>query len=552
MRRGVELLREQNVLMFDGLLKIALAEAEARAGDPDRAIAILDEALATADRIGYRAFEAELHRARGEILLKRDPANPAPAEEAFLTAIAVAKQQGTRSFELRAALSLAKLYQSTGRPADAHAVLAPALEGFSPTPEMPEIAEAQALLAALAETEEVKSAEAQRQRRLHLQTAYGQAMMWAKGFASEETRAAFSRATELTAKADNFAERFAAAHFQWTLAFVRGELRFARELELSFLKEAEDTGRVVEAGVARRGLAMACYGAGDFAEARIHCERALEACDPERDRETQERFRDATGPIVQSVLAVTMWQLGEVDRARELIDEANGLASELCHAPSMAHPLLWKTHLEILRGDAAAALRTAEALENLSREHGMPFWRTAGALNAAWARGRLHDAAAGAEDLRRALAERVDQGARGVAWFYTGLLAELEAETLGAESALARIDEAMALARQVEYRCNLAFPIFFAANSCSSAIRPIPLLRRKPSNRASPSRSSKARAAAVCARRSRSPSSTNRPAAPPKPTLSSRPPSKASRRRPKCRRSLRRRRCWWLSRPARM
>ena len=83
------------------------------------------------------------------MLLKRDPANPAPAEEALQTAIAVAKQQGTRSFELRAALSLAKLYQSTGRPADAHAVLAPALEGFSPTPEMPEIAEAQALLAAI-------------------------------------------------------------------------------------------------------------------------------------------------------------------------------------------------------------------------------------------------------------------------------------------------------------------------------------------------------------------------------------------------------------------
>ena len=149
MRRGVELLREQNVLFFDGLLKIALAEAEAQAGDPDRAVAILDEALATCDRTGHRTFEAELHRARGEMLLKRDPANPAPAEEAFLTAIAVAKQQGTRSFELRAALSLAKLYQSTARPADAHAVLAPALEGFSPTPEMPEIAEAQALLVAI-------------------------------------------------------------------------------------------------------------------------------------------------------------------------------------------------------------------------------------------------------------------------------------------------------------------------------------------------------------------------------------------------------------------
>ena len=147
MRRGAELLREQNVLMFDGLIKIALAKAEAHAGDPARAVAILDEALTTADRTGYRAFEAELHRVSGELLPMRDPATHAPAEEAFLNAIAVAKQQGTRSFELRAALSLAKLYQSTGRPAEAHAVLAPVLAGFAPTPKMPEIAEAQALLA---------------------------------------------------------------------------------------------------------------------------------------------------------------------------------------------------------------------------------------------------------------------------------------------------------------------------------------------------------------------------------------------------------------------
>ena len=102
MRRGATLLHEQNVLFFDGLLKIAQAEAEAQAGDPARAIAILDEALATCDRTGYRAFEAELHRVRDEILLRRDPAKPAPAKDAFLTAIAVAKQQAARSFELRA------------------------------------------------------------------------------------------------------------------------------------------------------------------------------------------------------------------------------------------------------------------------------------------------------------------------------------------------------------------------------------------------------------------------------------------------------------------
>jgi predicted ATPase len=149
MRRGAQLLREQNVLLYEGLVKILLAETEARAGDVDRAVAVLDEALATSERIGNRTFEAELHRVRGGMLLRRNPANPAPAEEALQAAIAVAKRQGTRSFELRAALALANFYQSTARPTQANAVLAPALEGFAPTPEMPEIAEAKALLATL-------------------------------------------------------------------------------------------------------------------------------------------------------------------------------------------------------------------------------------------------------------------------------------------------------------------------------------------------------------------------------------------------------------------
>jgi len=150
MRRGVESLRQHNGVVFDGLVKIALAQAEARAGDPARALAILDEALATCDRTGYRAFECEIHRARGELFLVRDTADPAPAEAAFQAAIALAKRQGAHGYQLRAALPLAKLYRSTGRPAEAHAALAPALEGFSPTPEMPEIAEAQALLQRLA------------------------------------------------------------------------------------------------------------------------------------------------------------------------------------------------------------------------------------------------------------------------------------------------------------------------------------------------------------------------------------------------------------------
>jgi predicted ATPase len=110
----------------------------------------IDEALALAGETGEHWSDTFLHRLRGEILLKRDPPNRSPAEDAFLTAIALAQQQKARSFELRAALDLARLQNSTSRSAEAHASLASALKGFSPNPEFPEIAEAQTLLTALA------------------------------------------------------------------------------------------------------------------------------------------------------------------------------------------------------------------------------------------------------------------------------------------------------------------------------------------------------------------------------------------------------------------
>ena len=90
-----------------------------------------------------------MHRIRAEILLKRDRADTAAAEQSLQTAIAIAQSQKARSFELRAALSLAKLYRAANRDADAYAALAPAVEGFPPTQQFPELTDAQTLLSAL-------------------------------------------------------------------------------------------------------------------------------------------------------------------------------------------------------------------------------------------------------------------------------------------------------------------------------------------------------------------------------------------------------------------
>jgi tetratricopeptide (TPR) repeat protein len=148
LRAAIKVCRERGIGLNMPIIATALAAAEPSATDAP--LATIDQAVAETERDGQRWFEAETHRIRGEIFFKRDPANTMAVEEAFLTAIAIAQEQKARSYELRAGLSLAKLYQTTNRLLEAREVLAPVLKDFSPTAEFPEIVEAQALLAALA------------------------------------------------------------------------------------------------------------------------------------------------------------------------------------------------------------------------------------------------------------------------------------------------------------------------------------------------------------------------------------------------------------------
>jgi len=223
LRQAIASLAKVGAKIYGPLLLGLLAEREADAEELGGAANTINEALSRATDGGENWTNAFLHRVRGDILLKRNPSDPAPAEEAYQKAIAIARAQGARSYELLASLSLAKLYQSTARPAEAHAVLVPALEGFSPTPEMPQIAEAQALVATLAETDEVKSAIEQQQRRGQLQVAYGNALIAARGFGAPETIEAFARARE-RAPADA-PERLAADFGLWAASYPRGLCR---------------------------------------------------------------------------------------------------------------------------------------------------------------------------------------------------------------------------------------------------------------------------------------------------------------------------------------
>ena len=75
MRRAAALLQQDGVGAFQPLVRTALAEAKARNGETEAALAMLERALEVFARTGQRWFDAEIHRARGEILLKQNPSD---------------------------------------------------------------------------------------------------------------------------------------------------------------------------------------------------------------------------------------------------------------------------------------------------------------------------------------------------------------------------------------------------------------------------------------------------------------------------------------------
>ena len=91
-------------------------------------------------------MDAELHRAAGELLQVGAAIDPACAETSFIEALAVARSQSSRTLELRAAMSLARLWKSQERDTDARALLQPAAACFTEGHSTPDLREAEALL----------------------------------------------------------------------------------------------------------------------------------------------------------------------------------------------------------------------------------------------------------------------------------------------------------------------------------------------------------------------------------------------------------------------
>jgi len=144
MEEGIAALRSVRGAAMLSHLLASLAEAYGRAGKAERALSLLDEALSLAEATGGCFWEAELYRLKGETLLEKG--EEAEAEACFEQALAVARRQQARSWELRAAMSLGRLWQRQGKWEEARQLLKPIYDWFSEGFGTADLQEARALL----------------------------------------------------------------------------------------------------------------------------------------------------------------------------------------------------------------------------------------------------------------------------------------------------------------------------------------------------------------------------------------------------------------------
>jgi predicted ATPase len=149
-RQGIAAWRVTGAALFVPYFCTMLADVCDHLGHPEDGLQALAEGHTLVEQQEERWWEAEISRLRGVLLLRQPGTPQAEAETCFRQALDVARRQEAKSLELRAAMSLARLWQQQGKRAEARALLAPIYGWFTEGFDTADLQEAKALLDALA------------------------------------------------------------------------------------------------------------------------------------------------------------------------------------------------------------------------------------------------------------------------------------------------------------------------------------------------------------------------------------------------------------------
>ncbi|SPP93617.1 adenylate/guanylate cyclase domain-containing protein [Bradyrhizobium vignae] len=235
--------------------------------------------------------------------------------------------------------------------------------------------------------------------RLHLQIAYGRALRGGLGHNAPETVAAWTRARQFAADIDDPVELAPVHSGLFNACLTHGELAPMRELADAIWSVADRRpDSPVAAVVAHWTSGVTCWFGGDYLNARTHLERALAIYGAEPDPATFRASALDLPFVIMRFLALVLWPLGAVARARRLAADAVSASGEK-RALSQANALVHRAVFDGLCGGMLQQTETILAL-GLARDHTMPLYVAAGTYLNGLAKWRAGDRIAGLADMR--------------------------------------------------------------------------------------------------------------------------------------------------------
>lgn len=331
-----------------------------------------------------------------------------------------------------------------------HSAGSQALERSAHQEAIPHLNTALELLRRLPDTPERASQE------LALRITLGPALIAAKGYASPEVEATFSRALALSEQGGETRQIFQAKLGLRTFYTLRAEHQTSYKLGESLLNLAERAQDPELIGQANFVLATSSFHLGDPVKAQAHLERGLAAID--REHHTATSFLLGQDPVVHALVAAArvLWYLGCPDQAARRIQDALKLARKVSHPYSMALVLALAAEVYQCRREARLVEEFSDAAIALSTEQGFAYWSAWGGILRGWALAEQGSPAEGIEQIHQGLSACIATGAELARPYELALLAQAYIKAGELSAALETLTEALMIANRTGERYCLA------------------------------------------------------------------------------------------------
>lgn len=295
------------------------------------------------------------------------------------------------------------------------------------------------LIGKLPETREVVN------EALCLHLTLGVPLIAIEGYASPNVGRVYSKARELHEQLGDSPDISEVLWGLWTFHTLSADLETARDIAEEFLRLSE---RLPYPGLALRGhwaLETTFLHLGNFELALDHFEKALAIYDPTQHRDDSFFYALNPGVAIPCFAAWALWFTGFPDQSLERIEEALTIARELAEPHGMAHAALFASVLYQFRRDTLMVQYYAEAVLDISREHGLALYGAMAMIMQAWAASKYGGAREAIDQIREGLAALDATGTFLVRPHFLALLAEASSKVNEIDEALLLLDEAMAM-----------------------------------------------------------------------------------------------------------